>query len=334
MSQTQPSRPNRNRPNTPTAYPNTPSSRDQIPGYQIPPVSVYPQPSPTPSYRQVRPAPRRSMAGCACLVPVLLMCGMLSLFVAVYLLYPAQSDVLLLGMDYADPWNDLARTDTIILTTFNPWKPNVGMLSIPRDLWVNIPGVGENRINTAHFFAEVNNPGTGPSATMDTIEQNFGFRPDYLVRVRFETFKDIINAMGGVDINLDEPMAGYEAGRHHLTGSKALAFARSRAGSDDFFRMQQGQIILKAAFQQMSNPLKWHRIPAILLTLKRSINTTVPTWLWPRIAFALLRVGTDGIDNRTITREMVTPFITDQGASVLAPNWDLINPLVDEMFRQ
>ena len=71
----------------------------------------------------------------------------------------------------------LPGPDTIILTTFNPWKPNVGMLSIPRDLWVNIPGVGENRINTAHFFAEANDPGSGPSATMDTIEAEFWLSP-------------------------------------------------------------------------------------------------------------------------------------------------------------
>jgi LCP family protein required for cell wall assembly len=263
-----------------------------------------------------------------------MLCGVVGLFMAVYSLYPAQSDVLLMGMDYADPWTDLARTDTIVMTTFNPWRPYVGMLSIPRDLWVTIPGVGENRINTAHFFAELNNPGMGPYATMDTIEQNFGTRPDYLVRVRFETFKDIINAMGGVDIVLDEPMAGYEAGRHHLTGNKALAFARSREGSDDFYRMEQGQIILKSAFQQMLNPLRWHRLPAVLVTLKRSINTTVPIWLWPRMAIALLRVGADGIDNRTITRDMVTPFFTEEGANVLAPNWGAINPIVDEMFRR
>ena len=334
MSQTQPSRPNRNRSNPPVLIPTPPPTQDPQPGYQyIPSKSYPPPPTYTPRFRS-KPSPRRIFPGCAFLLPAVLLCAVLGLLLVVYLFFPAQSDILLLGMDYADPWTDLGRTDTMILSTFNPWKPYVGMLSIPRDLWVNIPGVGENRINTAHFFAEANSPGTGPSAAVDTIEANFGYRPQYLVRVRFETFKEIINAMGGIDIVLEQPMAGYEAGRYHLTGNKALAFTRSRAGSDDFFRMEQGQIILKAAIQQILNPLKWHRLPAVLLTFNKSITTTVPPWLWPRLAAALLRVGINGIDNRTITRDMVTPYITDQGANVLLPDWTRISPVINEMFRQ
>jgi LCP family protein required for cell wall assembly len=215
-----------------------------------------------------------------------------------------------------------------------PSKPYVGMLSIPRDLWVNVPGVGENRINTAHFFAEAAQPGSGPSATLDTIEQNFGVDVPYFMRLKFDGFKDVFNVLGGVDIELPQPMAGYEAGSHHLTPNKALAFARSRTNSDDFFRMQQGQLVLKSALKQMLLPKNWLKIPAVASALMRSIDTNVPKVLWPRLGLALIRVGAAGIDNRIITREMVTPFTTDQGASVLAPNWNLINPVLIEMFGQ
>ncbi len=252
----------------------------------------------------------------------------------IYLFAPMRTNLLILGIDYSPNNDAVGRSDTIILATFLPLEPYVGMLSIPRDLWVTIPGYGENRINTAHFFAEAQQPGSGPLATINTIHQDFGVSDHYFLRIRFEGFKDVVNAMGGVDVVLDEPMAGYPAGQHHLTGNKALAFARSRMGADDFYRMEQGQIVIKSAFRQMLNPLKWPRLPGVLVALSHSIDTNVPIWQWPRLGVALLRLGPAGIDSRTITREMVTPYITEQGADVLLPNWDRINPVLLEMFGQ
>jgi polyisoprenyl-teichoic acid--peptidoglycan teichoic acid transferase len=278
----------------------------------------------------LRPRRRRS---CLTLPLFFFLFAFLSLL-GVYLFAPLRTNLLILGIDYSPNMDAVGRSDTIILATFVPFKPYVGMLSIPRDLWVPIPGYGENRINTAHFFAEAQQPGSGPLATIDTIHKDFGVSDRYFLRIRFEGFKDVVNAMGGVDVVLDEPMAGYPAGQYHLTGNKALAFARSRMGADDFYRMQQGQIVIKSAFRQMLNPLKWPRLPAVLVALSQSVDTNVPVWQWPRLGVALLRLGPAGIDSRTITREMVTPFVTDQGADVLLPNWKLINPLLQQMFGQ
>lgn len=282
---------------------------------------------------QIPPWMRRRRSPCGC-IAFLLLLGAIGLVAAVYLLFPMRTNVLILGIDYTPPSNAVGRSDTIIMTTFVPQKPYVGMLSIPRDLWVVIPGVGENRINTAHFFAEAQQAGSGPYATMQTIRQNFGVDMDYYVRIRFDGVRDVVNALGGVDIVLEEPMAGYEPGKHHLTGNKALAFARSRMGADDFFRMEQGQLLMKAVLKQMLQPGKWVRLPRVLAAMVGSINTDLPVWLWPRLGFALLRVGPDGIDNRTITREMAVGVITADGASVLQPNWSLINPALMEIFGQ
>jgi LCP family protein required for cell wall assembly len=251
-----------------------------------------------------------------------------------YLLFPMRTNILLLGIDFAPGDSSLGRSDTLILSTVDPLEPYIGMLSIPRDLWVVIPGYGENRINTAHFFAEGIQEGAGAEAAMETVRQNFGVNVDYYIRIRFEGFREVVNALGGVDIELAEPMAGYPAGRHHLTGNKALAFVRSRIGSDDFFRMEQGQLVLKAVFRQMLSPLSWPRIPGVLIAFTRVTDTNIPIWLWPRLGFALLRAGPEGIDNRTIRREMVAPFITADGAQVLLPDWNQINPVLMEMFGQ
>jgi polyisoprenyl-teichoic acid--peptidoglycan teichoic acid transferase len=268
-----------------------------------------------------------------CLSILILLFSCLVVVGSLYFLSPIRSQFFLLGIDYAEAGSFTGRSDTIILTTIEPFRPYVGILSIPRDLWVTIPGIGENRINTAHFFAEANQAGSGPEAVSNTLLENFGVDINYYLRVRFDDFRKIVDAMGGLDIFLDKPTAGYPAGSHHLTGNKALAFARNRIGSDDFFRMERGQILIKAAIKQMTLPTNWVRIPSVIEAISQSIDSNIPLWMGPRIAFAILRTGVDRIDNQTITREMVTPFTTSQGANVLLPRWELIRPLVNKMFQ-
>ncbi len=237
-----------------------------------------------------------------------------------------------MGIDYAEPGSYVARTDTLMLSTFAPKKPFVSLLSIPRDLWVNIPGVGENRINTAHFYAESRQKGSGPEAVKQTIESNFGTPIDYYLRIRFEGFREVVDALGGVDINLSEPMAGYSAGWHHLTGRKALAFVRDRANADDFFRMSHGQFMLKSLFLNLLNPLKWPRLPLVAKAFLDATDSNIPIHSWPRILLMLLFTGPNGVDYHLISREMVSSFTTDQGANVLLPNWELIHALVRQIF--
>ena len=271
--------------------------------------------------------------GCGCL-PVILAAVVFGLLTALYFFSPGRTNILLLGIDKTPTGSDAGRSDTNILTTIIPSQPYIGMLSIPRDLWVEIPGIGQNRINTAHFFAEAAVPGSGPKAALQAVKDNFGIDVGYYFRVKFNGFEDVIDAMGGVDLVLAEPTAGYPAGTHHLNGNKALAFARNRTGTDDFFRMAQGQLVIKSVFSQLLSPLKWFRLPAVLVAAARSIDTNVPFWLWPRLGFTLLRVGPSRIDSRSISREMITPTITNQGADVLLPNWERINPVLLEMFGQ
>lgn len=314
-----------------------------LPGRQAAPGSSPPQQGPAtprtlyvpvePPQRRRRRAPQtkrlRLKPGCA--LPVLVLLA-LAVPVLIYLLAPVSTDILLLGIDYVEPGSAVARSDTIILATVNPLKPTVRLLSVPRDLWVSIPGLGENRINTAHFFAETTQPGSGPAAVRQTIAQNFGVDLPYYLRIRFEGFRAVVDALGGVDITLPEPMAGYPAGKQHLTGRKALAFVRHRADSDDFFRMVHGQLMLKALLKNMTNPLKWPRLPGVARAFFASVDTNIPVWLWPRLGLALLRAGPDGVESYLVSREMVTPFITDQGANVLLPNWTLIHLLVEQVF--
>ncbi len=238
-----------------------------------------------------------------------------------------------MGIDYTEPTNQTARTDTLMYISLDPANAKINLLSIPRDLWVSIPGVGENRINTAHFYAEANSPGSGPEAVRQTIERNFGLYPDYFIRVRFENFREIVNSLGGITVILEKPMAGYDAGVHHLNGNKALAFARNRSGSDDFFRMERGQLLVKSALAELKRPVNWTKLPKFTSSLLKSMETDIPFWLYPRIFLSLLLAGERGINAQTISRDMVVPNTTSGGAQVLIPVWEKINPLIDELFN-
>jgi len=258
------------------------------------------------------------------------------LVILVFLLFftPVRTTVLILGIDRPPEGTWAGRSDTMILASITPVLPDVSILSIPRDLWVSVPGQGENRINTAHFFAENSAPGTGKAAADGVVETNLGVKVDYVVRIKFDGFVKIIDAMGGVTVNLPVDMSGLAAGDHTLDGTQALAFVRDRAGSDDFFRQQRGQLVILAAIKNMMQPAKWVRIPAVLVAVLQSVDTNIPFWIYPRLVYASLFSAVKGFDARTFDRAMITPWITDAGAQVLLPNWDKINPLLFELFRQ
>lgn len=251
-----------------------------------------------------------------------------------YFLFPWQTRFLLIGVDRAPEGTLAGRTDTIIITGVNPLLPSVRMLSIPRDLWVAIPGVGENRINTAHFFAEAEKAGTGPEALRNTIYQNFGLDVPYYMRLSFDGFVKLVDAMGGVKLVLDEPAAGYPAGEHVLTGEQALAFVRSRAGSDDFYRMAHGQLLIQAMMRQFLEQDTYRHWREITQAFQVAVDTNIPLWLLPRLGLGLLRGYLQGtIVTYVIDRNYVDPYTTEGGANVLLPHTDEIIALMNQLFR-
>lgn len=308
----------------------------------VPPISVEPAPIPLETKLEevqapamdapdIHPSPRQRIITKK---PSFWLVSLCLVLIMVFFFTPVRVTTLVLGIDWRpsdSPW--LGRSDTMILTTIPPVLPQVSMLSIPRDLWVTIPGHYDNRINTAHYFAELENPGSGMQAAKEAVEANFGIKVNYAVRVKFTGFVDIVDAFGGVTVNLPEAMSGLEAGPNHLDGKQALAFVRDRKASDDFFRQQRGQLFVASAIKEVLNPLKWPRIPAVLAVAAANIDTDLPIWLWPRTAYGLIFSAVKGFDAHTLDRSMITPWVTDEGAQVLKPNWELMNPLIDGLFK-
>lgn len=195
-------------------------------------------------------------------------------------------------------------TDTIIIASIQPSTKQLAMVSIPRDLVVNIPGYGFRKINNANAFAESKNPGSGPEATKQVIENTFDLPIHYYVRVDFAAFEELIDKVGGVNINVDQnftdpeyPIAGREdampissrykilkftSGLQRMDGITALEYARSRHGNNgegsDYARSRRQQKVLLAlkekilSFQTLANPVA---INDILSTVDSHILTNL-----------------------------------------------------------
>jgi anionic cell wall polymer biosynthesis LytR-Cps2A-Psr (LCP) family protein len=96
--------------------------------------------------------------------------------------------------------------------------------------------------------------------------------------------------------------------------------------------MVRAQILLAAICRKAIDPAYWTSLPQFVSSITSVIDTNIPLWQWPRLLFAFARAFVSGIDSQTITRDMVVPFQTLEGAQVLAPNWDAINPLLRRIF--
>jgi LCP family protein required for cell wall assembly len=178
-------------------------------------------------------------------------------------------NILLLGIG-GDKHPGANLTDTIMLVSIDPLNKKVGLLSIPRDLYVNIEGVGGAKINYAHSYGEANpaTTGGGPALVKKTLSKILDLPIHYFVRMDFEGFVKLVDAVGGVDIYVDKAisdpyypapdMKRYEpfyikAGWHHMDGQLALKYVRSRETTSDFDRSERQQKFIKAFWEKASS---------------------------------------------------------------------------------
>jgi LCP family protein required for cell wall assembly len=241
----------------------------------------------------------------------------------------------------------VGRTDSLILVSVDPELPSISMLSIPRDMYVYIPGWQMQRINTADPHGErVGYPGGGPGLVKATIEYNLGIRVHYFARVDFAGFMNIVDTLGGVDVVVDcevhdtfpDPDAEEGAGDidlgpgvHHLEGKLALWYARSRWNTSDYDRGRRQQRVLRAAFSKVKQLDLLPKVPELWDELTQTIQTdlSLGTALW--LANVLNRLdGDTAIKSRFIDGAVLQPWRTPEGAAVQLPIFERIGPLVAE----
>ncbi|MEI7554049.1 LCP family protein [Candidatus Chlorohelix sp.] len=250
-------------------------------------------------------------------------------------------NILLLGLDSRNDPTEGIRSDTLILVSINQGTKKASMLSIPRDLWVDIPGYGKDRINSAYFFGDQNKPGQGgPPLIKETIARNFGIQIDYFAQVDFEGFREIIDAIGGITIDIKKPLIdaqypteayGYKrvfipAGLQFLNGETALEYARSRHSDSDLGRNQRQQDVLLAVREKGVN-LGLITNDKLIAALQHAIKTDLQ---WNDIlSLAQTAIGMDKANIRSyaIDANMTKPTNINK-MDVLVPDWTSIHELV------
>jgi LCP family protein required for cell wall assembly len=193
---------------------------------------------------------------------------------------PGRVNVLLLGLDQREGETGPCRSDTIIVASLNPQDRSAYLVSIPRDLWVYIPGRGWNRVNTAHFYG-------GPTLAEATVERLLKAPIHHCVSLKFRGFEKAIDALGGVVITVDRPIVdhlypderwGYTsiyipAGTQRMDGKTALRYVRSRHGRGDFDRIRRQQKLLQALREQVGGWDLLFKVPSILAALRGELWT-------------------------------------------------------------
>jgi polyisoprenyl-teichoic acid--peptidoglycan teichoic acid transferase len=260
--------------------------------------------------------------------------------------------VLLLGLDYRD-WEanqEASRSDTMILLTLDPQTKTAGIMSIPRDLWVNIPGFEHARINTAYYLGDAYQlPGGGPALAVKTVEQFIGVPINYYAQIDFGAFVRFIDEIGGVQIDVPAPITidilgtgaktkkKLKAGIQTLPGDWALAYARNRyTENGDFDRAaRQQQVIMgirDQVLQVKTLPKLISKAPALYEELASGIRTNLSLDDVIRLALLAQSVPEQSIKRGIINKDNVFFGETPDGQSILIPIPDDIQNLVDDIF--
>ncbi len=244
-----------------------------------------------------------------------------------------QINILLLGSDQR-PYEGGFRTDTIILLTIDPAQQSIHLTSFPRDLYVYIPGWTIQRINTAMGWG-------GFEALAQTFEYNFGVRPEHYVRINLFAFQNVVDSLGGIDVQVAIPLSDHRdgygiysvpAGIVHMDGETALWYVRSRHTSSDFDRTRRQQEVLQAMFYRLLSLNAIQRAPELFALYQRNVFTDLTLAdIQPLLPLAQ-SVGQNGnIQSFYIGPQQVIPFtVPSSGAQVLLP----IREAVLEVMRQ
>ena len=259
--------------------------------------------------------------------------------------------ILVMGLDYRD-WiagEGPPRTDTMILLTIDPLTMTAGMLNIPRDLWVNIPGYESGKINTAYALGETYQvpPYGGATLAIQTVEALLGVHIDYFAQIDFYAFERFIDELGGIWVDIpaeikidplgDIPTNTVGPGLTQLDGPHALAYARARnTDGGDFDRSTRQQDVIMAIVDriiELGPAQLLSRAPALYEELSSGVHTNLAL-------NDALRLGWLALDARDhITRAAIAPpnavllaKTPDGSQDILIPVPDQVRLVRDQVF--
>ncbi len=308
-----------------------------------PALSPSPTPSPTPSPDVlVVPAPF-PIPGPHAFVPsttLLIPTPVLPVPVA-----PDAVNIVVLGSDRRPDWSEW-HTDVVQVVSVQRDRGAVSVISIPRDLYVYIPGFWMSRINFADLYGETHGyEGGGPALVRDTLLYNLGIRMDYYVRTNFDGLIGIVDTVGGVDIPVhchlsdywpypDEngkyPILTLDPGVHHMDGETALWYARSRMTTSVFSRERRQQQVLQALWHKARDAGMLSRVPALWRQGQDMVEMDLAFTDVLDLGRLALTLEEQNVRFYNIGADVVTPWTTPYGGAVFLPRWEDIQPIVAE----
>ncbi|TAN33600.1 LytR family transcriptional regulator [Patescibacteria group bacterium] len=268
-------------------------------------------------------------------------------------------NILLLGI--GGPGHDGAYlSDTNIILSVKPAEKKAALISIPRDLTVKMDGYGYRKINEANAYGEIKQTGAGGEYARQIFEQTFGMTIPYYARVDFQAFVDLVDAVGGVDVNVPRAFTDYSYpgpnysyqtisfadGWQHLDGARALVYARSRHGSNgegsDFARARRQQTAisaLKEKFLSAGTLLNPVRLQKIIDSLTTHISTNLSFAQIKYLADLSKEIGDDSVKTLVLDDSpggFLGTTISEEGAFLLVPrtgNFTAINSAIWNVFE-
>jgi len=271
---------------------------------------------------------------------------------------PATMTVLALGVDSGGDNDYLyGLADVIKLVRIDFVTPKVTVMSLPRDLWVQIPGleehgVTEGKLNQSYFFGTkgmgyYDGPGGAPGLMARTMQENFGLTVDHYGTVNMVTFVKMVDAVGGVDVYLPydvdgrpvddktEDMGYFYSGVNHLTGEAALRLSRVRKTDSIFARMDRQKTVLCALKDKVLQPAVLPKIPELIAAFQGSIVTDLSPAQMTQMACLLPKLSSENIIFGSIPEEELTQSRQwDARGGYETFVWDIDNQKVRDYIAQ
>ncbi|WP_152657636.1 LCP family protein [Oceanobacillus sp. CFH 90083] len=253
--------------------------------------------------------------------------------------------VLIIGVDENDHRDnaETSRSDTLMLATFNRDEKSVKLVSIPRDTLLYVPEVGrEDKITHAHAYG-------GPKATIETVENLMNIPVDYYVRVNFHAFVDVVDAIGGVDVDVPYEFQESDSmdkrdsihlypGKQTLDGEEALAFARTRKLDNDIERGKRQMEVVNAVANKATSLGSVFRFDDLIAAVGNNMNTNMTF----NEMMTFITFGTGGLDIENFTLEgsdyqpgstyywLLDEFALEETRAILQNHLEISNSLAEE----
>lgn len=254
-----------------------------------------------------------------------------------------QDPITILAMGIDQRTTEATRSDTMMVIRIDPKSHQIHMLSVPRDLWAPIPGSSTQKINASYALG-------GPHLAELAVENFLGIPIDYSAVVRFTGFKKLVDAIGGVTINvataIDDPTYpadvgnGFmpihiKAGVQHMNGTVALEYVRSRHTDPlgDIGRNERQQQVLVAVEKQLASPGTLLRLPGIVSAIGDTVTTDFPSNSLTELAVLLARARGQ-VDHQALTSQggYLTQSWSSDGQWIWLPNTQAVKALAQRMF--